>query len=199
VRETLRDIVRRYGELDPTPGAGFDGGRGAPGFGSRSPASDHIIAMLDRRSSPVAHTWVGGDGKLHRELERPPLSVWSVLDTAAWGIAEERGITGPDPAADVGDLVRWIDAQLDWVTRRELVVELDGDLRGLLAQLRPATGDQRVRIGTCPNLPEHAEQECGAPLFAPLRGDTIRCGACGRTWPRPTWERLGQMLQEGRA
>lgn len=35
--------------LNATPGRG-EGVRGRPGFGSRSPASDHVIAMRDRRS-----------------------------------------------------------------------------------------------------------------------------------------------------
>lgn len=202
LREALKDIAQRYAQLDPTPGAqGDHGSRGAPGFGSRSPASEHIIAMTDRRSSSVARTWLDSAGRLHREPERPPLSVWGVLDTACWTIAEERGIDGPDPRSGVEDLARWLDHQLDWVTRHALVEELWGDLRGLLGQLRPVTGDKRALIGTCPNTLDEGEhsRECGEKLYAPTRGDTIRCGACARTWPRPEWEQLGQMLQAGAA
>jgi len=193
----LRDVVERFYRLDLTPGAGFDGGRGAPGFGSRSPASDHVIAMMDRRSSSVARTWRGADGRLYREQERPPLSVANVLDTLAWGIAEEQGTAGPAPGTTVEDLARWIDNRLNWACRHELIVEVAGDLRGLQAQLRPVTGDQRVRIGLCPNTIDEGEtsRDCGASLYAPAKGDTIRCGACGRRWPRPEWEQLGRMLQ----
>src|SRR5690606_12400233 len=67
VRDTLKEIDKRYHALDPTPGASGDHGRGAPGFGSRSPASDHIIAMTDRRSSAVARVWTAADGRVHRE------------------------------------------------------------------------------------------------------------------------------------
>lgn len=200
IREGLKDISTRYNRLDPTPGAsGEHGTRGAPGFGSRAPASEHIIAMTDRRSSSVGRVWVAGDGRVHRESERPPLSVWAVLDTLCWSIAEEQGVDGPAPDASVYQLTRFLDMQLDWVTRRPMVIEVWRDLRGLLAQLRPATGDARAFIGLCPNLPEDAEQECQARLYAPTRGDTIRCGACRREWARPTWERLGQMLQSGAA
>ena len=200
IRAALKDIATRYARLDATPGASGDGGRGAPGFGSRSPASDHIIAMQDRRSSPVARTWLGGDGRLHRESERPPLSVLNVLDTICWDIAEQRAVGGPDAASSlyVAELVRFIDAQLDWVTRHELVVEVWRPLRELQAQLRPVTGDKRALIGTCPNTLDEGEtsRECGAKLYAPTKGDTIKCAACGRMWPRPEWEQLGKMLQE---
>jgi len=200
IRETLKDITKRYTALNPAlGGTGESGSRGAPGFGSRPPASDHIITMTDRRSSSVARVWVGADGRVHQEPERPPLSVWSVLDGAAWAIAEERGIDGPPPDVTVQTLTRWIDNQLDWLTRNPLVIDVARDLRALVAQLRPATGETRAFIGLCPNLPENAEQECQARLYAPTKGDTIRCGACGREWARPTWERLGQMLQAGAA
>src|SRR5690606_16112433 len=201
VRDTLKEIDKRYHALDPTPGASGDHGRGAPGFGSRSPANDHIISMTDRRSSPVARVWVAADGRVHRESERPPLSVWGVLDGAAWTIAEERGIDGPKPSAPVADLVRWTSDQLDWLSRRPLIVDVWRDLRALVAQLRPATGDKRAKVGRCPNVIDEGEttRECGAPLYAPTRGDTIFCGACGASWPRPEWERLGRILQEGAA
>lgn len=202
VRETLRDIVRRYAMLDPTPGAtGTGGGRGAPGFGSRSPASDHVIAMLDRRSSATARTWVAADGRVHREPERPPLSVANVLELACWHIAEHRGVAGPAERCSVDDLVRYLDAHLDWATRQDLVVDLWHWLRALQTQLRPVTGDQRARIGRCPSTLDEGEQtrECGAPLYAPTKGDTIACGSCGRAWPRPEWEQLGRMLADGAA
>jgi hypothetical protein len=199
LREALKDIVKRYAQLDPTPGASGDhGGRGAPGFGSRSPASEHILCMTDRRSSPVARTWLGADGRLHCESERPPLSVHNVLDTAAWAIAEERGIDGPDVTATVDELTRFIDAQLDWATRHEIVVDLWADLRALLAQLKPATGEPgRRHIGLCPVVIDEGEhtRECGARLYAPLKGDEIQCRACGEVWPREKWLRLGDLLE----
>lgn len=198
-REMLTDIATRYRQLDPTPGASGDGGRGAPGFGSRAPASAHIIAMTDRRSSRVARTWLGRDGRLHQESERPPLSVHGVLDTIAWDIAEQRGIDGPGERADVADLARWIDGHLDWVTRQLIVVDLDAALRELVAQLKPVTGDPaRRHIGLCPNVVDEGDttRECRARLYAPIRGDTIQCHTCQREWPRSEWLRLGDLLGE---
>lgn len=198
LRDQLREVERRWRLLDPRPGGqGETGGRGAPGFGSRPPASDHIIAMRDRRSSTVAHVWVGRDGRVHQEPERPPLSVHSVLDTLAWDVAEHRDQDGPQPSWDVHQLVRYLDANLDWTTRRDSVVDLSDGLRSLLAQLRPVTGEPgRRHIGLCPNTITEAEttRECGARLYAPLKSDSIECTACHRVWPRTEWLRLGDLL-----
>lgn len=198
LRQHLNDIPTRYHMLDPNPGTtGEHGSRGAPGYGSRAPASEHIIAMRDRRSSPIARTWLGRDGRLHRESERPPLSVHNVLDTLAWDIAEHRGTTGPAPHLGVPDLARWIDNNLDWITRQDSVVDLDHALRTLLTQLKPVTGDPgRRHIGFCPNTidEDQVTRECGARLYAPLKGDTIVCGTCDRVWPRSEWLRLGDLL-----
>ncbi len=198
LRENLAEIPARFAALDPRPGGGMEsGGRGAPGFGSRAPGSDHIIAMRDRRSSTVARVWVGKDGRVHREPERPVLSVWSVLDTQAWAVAEARGIVLADHL-DVPALCRWIDGHLDWATRQPSVVELHEALRDLLGQLRPVTGEPgRRHIGICPGQDGEDGGEpapCGARLYAPLTGSEIRCGQCDNRWPRESWLQLGDLL-----
>jgi hypothetical protein len=198
LRDRLKEIAIRWVRLSPAPGAqGESGGRGAPGYGSRSPGSDHVIAMRDRRSSREARVWVARDGRVHAETERPPLSVHAELAQFAGFIVEARQVACG--ARSVPELVRWLDAQLDWVTRREGVLDLDRVLRDLIAQLRPVTGEPgRRRIGTCPNTvagdTEHP-RECGAVLYAPLKDDTIRCTACARVWTRDQWLELGQLLQ----
>lgn len=237
LRETLQDIAKRYARLDPTPGASGDhGGRGAPGFGSRPPASPHVIVMTDRRSKscevssdgiayvwdPLADTvlqpgqygppagayvekrevWYGADGRAHSEEARPPRSIPGTLDALAGWVAEEREIKPPEKRS-VPDLALWLDQQLDWITRQELVVDIAQDLRRLHTQLKPVTGDQRVKVGECPVTIDQGAHtiECGTPLYAPTKGDTIICPnpACGGKWPRPEWERLGQILQAGAA
>jgi hypothetical protein len=198
LRDLLKEIPQRYLLLDPRPGSNTEHGtRGAPGFGSRAPASEHIIAMRDRRSSAVARTWLGHDGRLHQEHERPPLSVHNVLDLIAWDIAEARTLDGPNAALDVHDLCRWIDNHTDWITRQPAVEDIHHMLRDLLAQLRPVTGDPSPRhIGLCPNTVDDGDttRECAARLYAPLRGDSIRCNTCSREWPRSEWLRLGDLL-----
>src|SRR5690606_7071 len=197
VHTTLLEIDARYAALDPTPGGtGETGGRPPKGFGSRPPVNLHIVAMRDPRSKSheVAYdgveylydpdadggagayvarreVWYGADGRAHTEQTRPVRSVPGTLAAIGHLLAEERDAT--PPRGGVPDLIRWIDGQLGWLTRTDLVVDVYDDLRALRAQLRPVTGDARKRIGTCPNLPEGAEQLCGAPLYAPTRGDSI--------------------------
>lgn len=199
LREHLAEVGQRWRVLDPRPGAsGEHGSRGAPGFGSRAPAVDTVIAMQDWRSVRTACTWRGSDGKVHHESERPPLSVPAELYTLAHFVADARKMTGPDPL-DVSTIVRWLDAQLDWVTRQEGVATFARVIRELRAQLRPLTGEPRPKhVGECPNtINEGAHtRECHTPLYAPLKGDTIMCRACGRKWLRPEWETLGLLLQQ---
>lgn len=197
VRERLSEVGARYSVLDPRPGAqGDDGGPRPPGFGSRSPASDHVVAVMDWRSSRVARTWRAADGRIHQESERPPLSVLAELFTLARHVADARGLDGP-PRLTVADIAGWLDGQLDWVTRQPGVVAFDRVLRELASQLRPLTGEPRPkRVGKCPNTIDEGEttRECKTPLYAPLHGDEIRCWACGHRWPREKWLRLGQNL-----
>lgn len=195
LRAQLVDIGTRYRRLDATPGAqGNDGGRGAPGFGSKSPASDHVICLRDSRSSQTARMWRGGDGKLHSEDEHAPPSVWGELDSACWSIAEALDMPGPDDGLTVAEQLVWIDRRLDHATRDPVCVEVSSVVRGILTALRPVTGDPRPRkVGTCPCLVDG--QPCDAPLFAPAVGDLIRCRACQAEWPREQWLALGQALQ----
>lgn len=233
--EVLLDVVVRYQRLNPTPGSNADaGGRGAPGFGSRSPASEHIILMRDRRSKscevafdgkvyvwdpkyqerlPVGvegpleppgayvehrEAWFGGDGRAHFEQERPPLSVPFTLSSLADLVAEERDMTAP--RGTVNDIAVWLDHQLDYVARQDWVTDVHEQLARLLGQLKPVTGDPKIKIGECPNTIDEGEhtRECRTPLFAPTdssKDDTIRCAGCGRPWPRENWVELGKLMQ----
>jgi hypothetical protein len=156
--------------------------------------------MTDPRSSPDAHVWVGGDGRVHTEPERPPLSVFGVLDTIAWDIAESRTYEGHGQTTVVG-LCAWLRAQLDWLTRQDSVSEVNRSLRTLVSQLKPVTGDPRRHIGHCPNTIDEGEhtRTCGSRLYLPMRGDSIvadvvTCRVCGREWPRAEWLRLVDLL-----
>lgn len=204
IRRNLTEIGQRWERLDPTPNSSVDlGSRGSPGFGSRSPASDHIIAMRDPRSSTTAKTWLGGDGRLHKESEHPPLSVYGVLETIAYDVAEGRRQSDPE-ANTVPQLVRFIDGNLDWITRHPIVAEVAEQLHDLIRQLKPATGDGRRSVGRCPNTLDEGDttRTCGTRLYAPTSGesiqsDSIRCAACGREWHRSEWLRLVELLDAG--
>lgn len=206
LREVMRDVGKRYRALDPTPGRGGDGSRGAPGFASRSPASEHVIAFTDPRSSQTAKTWRDRAGRLCCEDERPPVSVRGELDILAWDVAEALGHAGPDERADVADLLRWLDQKLDLVTRDAgLAEQVARTLRALQSALRPVTGEPRPKyIGHCPELLDELDGDgvpvvCDARLHAPLKGDAVVCKSCGATWPRERWLELGRALQPSAA
>lgn len=263
MRDRLNDIAARYLRLSARPSTGSETGRGSPGYGSRSPASDQVIALTDRRSrsyevswddveyswdpdaqpdplppgvhGPAEHpgayvkryVWFDAGARPHTEHDRGAPSVRTTLAAWAQTVAEARNATPPDlnpprsrhpwphtrlhwrsgrphrwaPDPPVVVLCLWLDRHLDWITRHEMAGDLDEDLRRLDRALRTASGEPPPRqVGRCPNTLDAGATttECGTPLFAPLRGDTIVCTNphCRRVWPRPDWEKLGQLLQD---
>lgn len=198
----LAEIAHRYEQLDPSPGGSSDlESRGAPGFGSRSPASDHVIAMTDIRSSSVAHVWMAGDKRVHQESERPPLSVYAVLLTEVYDVAELRSMSLPDPCFAVRHLTVWLSRHVEWLTRQDTIADFADVLKTLTRQLKPVTGDpQQKPFGRCPNTIDEGEssRSCDGPLYAP-RADTslIHCTACGRDWDnnKNEWKKLGLLLK----
>jgi hypothetical protein len=202
--EVLDDIVSRCSRLDPAPQRGDgEGTRGAPGFGSRSPASDHVIVMLDVRSSETAHVWVAADGRVHREPEHPTLSIFNVLNTIVYEIIDARDLdSSPAVGSGVDGLATFIKRHIDWLTRQPVeVVEVADRLYRLQGQLKPVTGDPRIKVGRCPNTIDEGEHTkvCRGQLFATANmgpEDVIRCAACPREWWRKKgdWEKLGELL-----
>lgn len=167
MRERLAEVAERYLLLDPRPGASVSwGSRGSPGFVSRPPVSVHVVSMRDPRSSADARVWVGSDGRVHHEETRPPLSVFGVMSTLAWSIAEfRRNIHGestpPRDQAGVFALVNYVDGNVGFVTKHaELAVEVDTALRSLLAGMRPVTGAGRRKIGPCPTMVDRVDLYC---------------------------------------
>lgn len=140
--------------------------------------------------------WLGQDGRTHTEQARAVLSVPGALAGICRGIADMRDLTYPRGGVDT--LTRWLDNQLDWLTRQDWVAEPAAELRRLAAQIR-GVHEPRRRIGPCPNTIDEGDHTrvCGAPLYAPVRDDTIWCHApgCGRRWPRDKWLDLGQIMQ----
>lgn len=174
-------IPGMYELLDARPGVGESGRRG-PGFAPRSPANDHVVAMRDPRSTKL----LAGD----------PHSVPGVLGSWCLEVSELRHVI--PPARRVLAMAGFLDAHLDWLTRQDWVGELHAELRELYSQLKAsAAGKTRRPIGQCPNTIDEGNQTrtCGALLFAPLRGDTIQCGTCGRQWARHEWLCLGDLLE----
>lgn len=170
-----------YATLSSIPGQHPTGGGRFPGFGSKSPANDHVIAMRDPRSARVR----AGD----------PHSVPGVLAGWVTRLLLER--PGPRPGPSVPAMAVFLDENLGFVTGRPWVKELNTDLTALLTQLRHVNQPRR-RIGRCPNTITEGDRTvvCGAMLYAPTDGDVIQCWAvqCQRTWKRREWLRLSDTL-----
>lgn len=185
IRECIQEIpdlyavVARPSSLLPSvaPGA-----RRGPGFSSRSPANDTTIVLTDPRT-----TWTE---------EQPYHNALIVLESWARMVREDVGQKPPVGPANITGEARLLVARLDFITRQAWVEDMWAELKETRAQLRahPACDEQERRrlIGPCPNLVDG--RDCGAPLHAPLYGDTVQCHSCDRRWPRPEWQHLGRTM-----
>lgn len=204
IRDALAEIPAQYARLATVqallPGSGDEGRRG-PGFGSRSPARDIVIAATDWRT-----VW-SEDSRLHH----PPsvLHTWAQQVRAEVGEARVAGCvcsSGEDepepahcPAASRGGACHTeavlLTRRLDHVTRQEWVADMWTELREVVDQLRTIAGEPRpLPVGRCPNVPEDKGSECGTPLYVRAGTDTITCRQCGRQWERREWLHLGRTI-----
>ena len=183
------NIPGLYAALDPAPGNSGPGRR-APGFGSRSPGSDRVIAMRDSRTTAVD--------------DHDPCSATAVLRAWVAWVWDERYDDQALNQLDyhqrraelpttVPEAALWLDRNLDWLTRQETVIDLHAELRELRRQLRGATGNGGGKpVGHCFEI--LADGECAAPIFMP-KGDLprapdepiknlpeLQCGDCGSTY-----------------
>jgi len=178
-----------YALLDPHP-LRTDTGRRGPGFASRSPASDHIIAITDHRSQ----RYDPGD----------PHSAPGLLTSWVQWVWSERyeptALDQPDYLTRLATLPRtvataapWLDQQLDWLTRQDTVADLHLELGELHSQLRAATGEPTSPpLGHCIELLDTGE--CEAPIRMPAGTQprapdepikdlpAVQCPRCGTTY-----------------
>lgn len=179
-------IPALFAALDPRPGV-TDHARRGPGFGSRSPASDHVIAIRDPRSARV---YPSDPHSAPGILTAWVQAVWEDrYEDAALGLADYWRRRARLPTT-VAEAAVWLDRHLDWITRRGMVTDLHTELGELHSQLRAATGRRgQPPVGRCIEL--LATGECGAPIYMP-RGEKPRapdepiqdlpelvCGSCG--------------------
>ncbi|WP_410648180.1 hypothetical protein [Amycolatopsis sp. cmx-4-54] len=132
LRADLRELARSYPSLSAAPsGGGASTGRGTPGFGSRSPARDSVIALTDRRT----HSAEDGD----------PHSVLEVLSSWADNVREEVGLARPDEIDQRQGqlLVGW----LDFTARQPWAGRLDTPLDQLRAEITSQLGLKARTVG----------------------------------------------------
>ena len=185
IREALTEIPATYARLTDVeallPGSGDEGRRG-PGFGSRSPARDVVIAVTDRRT-----VWAE-DSRLHH----PPaiLNGWASMVRDQVG---EKPPPGPPMCnVEAALLVR----RLDHVTRQEWVADMWRELREVINELRTIAGEPRpTPVGHCPTVVDDTTGKvCGTRLYVQQGTDTITCRGCGRQWERREWLHLGRTM-----
>lgn len=185
----LRELELYISILSPVRRKG-DGGRGAPGFGSSSPADDNVVAALDPRSGP---------GRWNEDLQSPYYSApedtehWirsipgSLTAIASW-IAGEREQGLIYPRTMVRDL-GYIRQSLHWCAEQQWVDELSTDLRDLHRQARAHAGDRpQAPLGECLTV------TCGGQVYWVKTG--ARCTACRRPYDGLDLIRLGAAQQE---
>jgi hypothetical protein len=162
--------------------------RRAPGYGSRSPARDDAIVMLDLRSRS------GGEGP--DDEDEPPRSILGGLAQIADWIREEQDVSRPSGPPILSREVGYLLGQISWCAGRQWVDELADDVHQLHVQARRLAGDAPPGpLGACIAV------GCGGDVYAASlrtrdgREDGARCRACGREYSGLDLVRL-QVAQE---
>lgn len=180
----LGELAAAYRDLDPEPGsAGGGAGRGAPGFGSRSPARDTVLVLTDRRTQAF-------------DPARPEQPAGIVRVVGWWADrAREDGLLPPHCRVgertvdgEVALLVSVLDAVAAawWVADMRIAVDhAVRHLRAARGQLEPT-----IPLGACPF--------CAAgQVRARSWGQRARCQGCGTRWEGVhELRRLGELLGE---
>jgi hypothetical protein len=187
------------------------GGSTSAVFGPRSPTSDALLDLTDRR--PTAE----GDP---RDVQGV-LGAWVDAVREAYGLPPRprpAGRVRPEPSRTVRC---WTAQQLAhgtvaakvsllrglwwWIRGHDAVAQFARDLFLLRDRLRDLAGEShaRVRIGRCPT-PVDAEPaadgtvpRCGQLLLARVGDRLIKCPACNTPWPWLSWPALADKLAEG--
>lgn len=162
--------------------------RRAPGYGSRSPARDDAIVMLDPRSR------AGGEGT--DDEDNPPRSILGGLAAIAAFVREEQQLVQPSGPPILSREVGYLLGQIVWCAGRQWVNEIADDIRELHLQARRLAGDTPPGpLGVCIAV------GCGGDVFPCTlrsregREDGARCRACGREYSGLDLVRL-QVAQE---
>lgn len=210
--EHLDEIGRGYSRLDPRPGSGGDTGRGAPGFGSRSPARDDVIALTDRRRNTYTPA-SSASSAAPDQGGNAPTSLYRLV--AHWADeARDAGLLDPLDDLTVGSpdgrrSVVWecwaLREIVDDLAARWWVTDMARDVEAGVLQLRAALREleRTIPLGRCPRPAPSAEPafaavvaelgeilaaqgavvpRCDGEVRARAWGESARCRRCGHRW-----------------
>lgn len=190
IRNHLREI-ERYAAIiahTKTRGRGGDGGRRAPGFGSRSPADDSKIAADDYRSRST------GDGP--DDIDGDVLSMLGTIHAINEWIRENLDQPPRAPRTLTSE-IGWLLGQVDFCATRPWVADIADNVRELHAQTRrlsrdspPGTVGNCLATG-CPGKVYPALVDNPADPYGP-RVDGGRCSTCREPYD---WLRLIDLRQ----
>jgi hypothetical protein len=174
----LRDLVDAYALTDDPEALlpARTGVPGAPGYGPRSPANDHLLGQRDVRSR-----WTSGTGY-------PALAT---VESWARLVREEAGAPAPDGRVTLLREIATIRHHWPRVLASAWLDEFADEIRGALESLARAgrMTEPTLRVGPCPRPADGGT--CGTTLRVRAETDEIRCRGCGHTWPRSRWAELG--------
>lgn len=119
LRANLREIAELYPMTDQAvmPGAADTGSRGSPGYGSRSPARDSVLALTDPRT--------------HADDNSDPLPVLHVLSSWADNVREDVGLLPRDVPQSTREDARRLVGWLGWVGMQTWALPLVGKISEL--------------------------------------------------------------------
>lgn len=189
--EALEDIVTLYALLPSVMEPGsvqLDDMPHGKRTDAPAPVRLDVLALTDSRS-----TWAQRRGEIPSVLS--VLSGWSriVIEDCNLSIPTEATVT-----TEAG-LLR---THLQWIGKQAWVDDMWKEIRMVRSNLKDVCGEPLPKpIGTCPAevIEEGQVVTCGALLYAPTYGDTVRCRDCNTTWSRDTWLLLGRLITEGEA
>ncbi|MFD2421648.1 hypothetical protein [Amycolatopsis pigmentata] len=198
--QVLGDLADRYATLQTAdeliPGGHGDNGGGRKAPGPRSPAVDALLIHSDIRTR-----WTSEHG----------YGALAVVESWARMIREETSLdtpprqmlgTVPEGRATMSRELRTIRFHWDYVLRSAWLDDFARDMRDVLHSLTHAgrLTERWIQVGPCPMFVafddaavtgEPIYRECGATLRVRADDDTLTCRACGSSWPRSQWWRLG--------
>jgi hypothetical protein len=170
----LEDYLPRLSLLKAVSG---EAGR-KPGFGSQSPANDHVIHHTDWRTTPTALDGMGAVATVHS---------W------ATNVREDRDLLPPTNIS-VWTELEALRQHHSWIVCQDFVNSYAEELREIHAAVRAAANDPIPHsVGRCISILAHGE--CRGDVYELPDASGVRCTSCRRVYTGLDLDRL-RMAQE---